>query len=146
MFNNKGYSRILKVCGVIALLALGYIILILERPNDIKLLQKPLTMEGFRKVKDPASGFDDNNNMVLCEVVLSTNTLIGRQYKLVDSPDDGYFPNDADGLVDRVSKRDRSKSGRWSTRLSRYTPWTKMPFEPELYQIATEKYKESLVK
>lgn len=146
-FKNNGYSRMHQVCRVIAALALGYFILSVRRPNNIKVLKKPLTVTGIRKVRDPASRFDDNNNLVLCELVLSSNIIKGRQYRLVDSPDDGFFPNDADGLVDRVSKRNIfSRRDMWSEPLLSRTPWTKMPFEPELYQIATEKYKEALAK
>jgi hypothetical protein len=66
---------------------------------------------------------------------------------LVDSPDDGFFPNHADSLVDRVSKRNIfRRRDMWSKPLYSRTPWTKMPFEMELYQIATEKYKEALAK
>jgi len=155
-FNNKGYSRILRVCVIIgscAFILYLYIVNITNN-NDYKLLKKSLTVSGIRKVLDPArrkeaieGRLDDKDNLVLCEVVLSSNIRRGWQYKLIDSPDDGFFPNDADGLVDKVSKRDIfSRRDMWSKRLYSRTPWTKMPFEPELYEIATERYKEATAK
>lgn len=146
--------RIQQVGGIVGVLVLGYIIFRAKRPNDIKLLKRPLTVIGIRKVQDPTkrkdiieSRLDDKKSMVLCELVLSANTIRSMQYRLVDSPDDGYFPNDSDGLVDRVSKRNIfSRRDRWSKRLYSRTPWTKIPFETELYQIATERYKEALAK
>ena len=139
----KGYSKVAKVCGVIAFLALGHIILKVKRPNDYALLKKPLTVSGIRSIRR-------NSNMVLCRVDLRPDTIIGkivgRQYRLVDSPDDGLFPNDSDGLVDSVSRRDRTHGGGVGDDMRRFTRWTEMPFELGLYQIATEKYEEALAK
>lgn len=153
---NKGYSRIFRICVIIGscIFILYLYIVSITNNSDYKLLEKPLTVSGIRKVLDPAKRkdsqegrFDDHKNLVLCEVVLSSNIRRGWQYKLVDSGDDGFFPNDADGLVDKVRKRDIfSRRDTWSKpRLSR-TPWKTIPFEPELYEIATEKYKEAAAK
>ena len=150
-FKNNGHSRVKQVCGTIAGLVIVFITLKMQRPNDIKLLKKPLTVKGIRMVLDPAKRkdsiegkFDDENNLVLCEVVLSTRSIYGREYKLVDSPEDGFFPNDADDLVDKVSKRDPfRRRSRWSKRRYSRTPWKTIPFEAELYQIATGRYKKA---
>ena len=152
ILKNKGYSRIFRVCvitGSCAFVLYLYIVSITNN-NDYKLLEKPLTVSGIRKVWDPTKSndiiegrLDDKDSLILCEVVLSSNIRRGWQYKLVDSGDDGFFPNDADGLIDKdiFSRRDT-----WSKpRLSR-TPWKTIPFEPELYEIATEKYKEAAAK
>ena len=151
---NKGYSRIFRVCVIIGSCAFVLYLYIVSITNnsDYKLLEKPLTVSGIRKVRDPAKRKDiiegrlnDKDSLVLCEVVLSSNIRRGWQYKLVDSGDDGYFPNDADGLIDKVRKRNIfSRRDTWSKpRLSR-TPWKTIPFEEELYQVATERYKKAV--
>jgi hypothetical protein len=145
---NKGLSRMNQICVAISSVIIVLITIKLQRPNDIKLLKKTLTVRGIHKTLDPAKRkdsiegrLDDKSNLVLNEVVLSTNSIYYREYKIVDSVEDGFFPNDEDGLVDKVSKRNpfRRKS-RWTRpRLSR-TPWKTMPFEAELYEVATERY------
>jgi len=153
-FKNNGLSRMNQICVAISSIIIVFIAFKLQRPNDIKLLKKKLTVSGISKTLDPAKRkdsmegrLDDHSNLVLCQVVLSTSSIYGRQYKLVDSPEDGFFPNDTDDLVDRVSKRDpfRRKS-RWSKPRYSRTPWKTIPFEAELYQVATERYKKAVAK
>jgi hypothetical protein len=114
--------------------------------NDIELLERPLIMTGRM-----LSAMGSDGKLRVTYVDIGEHPLEGREYRLVDSPDDGYFPNDSDRLVDSVSKRDYYyPKGRFLRPVKKWkyrrTRWTYMPFEPELYQTATERYKEALAK
>jgi len=70
--------------------------------------------------------------LVTTEMRLTTEE--GREYGIIDSSEDGYFPNDADGMIDEVRSTDRH--GNWQSRR----------FSRELYSVLTEKYEQRLPK
>ncbi len=152
MFENIENSRIYKISGIMISVVMMFFIFKLQRPNDIKLLKKTLTVSGVSMTLDPNKRNDviegrleGGDNMIIDQVVLKTGSLVGRQYKIVDYPGDGFFPNDADDLVDRVSKREPfRRKDRWTGPQYSRTPWKTIPFEAELYQVATERYKKAV--
>ena len=154
MFEDMEHSRIKKIGGIMISVVMMFVIFKLQRPDDIKLLKKTLTVSSISKTLDPDKRNDviegkieGEDNMIIDEVVLSTGSLVGRQYKIVDYPNDGFFPNDADDLVDRVSKRNPfRRKDRWTGPQYSRTPWKTIPFEEELYQVATERYKKAVDK
>ena len=117
-------------------------------PDDYKLLRKPLTVRQFRQTVDEAKlfaniedGLEGDSPIILTEVVLSANNRTGREYKITDFPDDGYFPADTDGLVDKVSRRDVYPLGRsGKPKCGRHKSWKVVPFDPRLYEILTDKF------
>ena len=151
-FKNNGLFRMNQICVAISSVIILLIALKLQRPNDIKLLKKTLTVSGVSKTLDPAKRnnviegrTEGKDNMIIDQVVLNTGSLVGRQYKIVDYPNDGFFPNDADGLVDSVSKRNPfRRKDRWTGPQYSRTSWKTIPFDEELYQVATERYKKAV--
>ena len=152
MFENIENSRIYKISGIMISVVMMFFIFKLQRPNDIKLLKKTLTVSGVSMTLDPDKRNDviegrleGGDNMIIDQLVLKTGSLVGRQYKIVDYPNDGFFPNDADDLVDRVSKRSPfRRKDRWTGPQYNRTPWKTIPFDEELYQAATERYKKAV--
>jgi hypothetical protein len=152
MFEDIKNSRIYKIGGIIVSILFLFLMFKLQRPNDIKLLKKTLTVSGVSMTLDPAKRNDviegrieGEDNMIIDQLVLKTGSLVGRQYKIVDYPNDGFFPNDADDIVDRVSKRSPfRRKDRWTGPQYNRTPWKTIPFEEELYQVATERYKKAV--
>ena len=80
MFENIKNSRIYKIGGVLVTIVLLFISFKLQRPDDIKLLKKTLTVSGVSKVLDP-----DKLNDVREGKIESEDNMI------IDSSEDVFF-------------------------------------------------------
>jgi len=145
---DLAHSRVGRAFVCVAAIAGVYLFYRAGHPDDYELLRKPLTVRQVRQTVDEAklfanmeNGLEGDSPMILTEVVLSANNTTGRQYKVTDFPDDGYFPADADGLVDKVSRRDVYPLGSFGKpKYGRRKSWKVVPFDLRLYEILTDKF------
>lgn len=105
-------------------------------PHGHKQLKKPLRIRqiGQARTARISGGQVDVPKMEVNSMVLHTRD--STQYTLKDLPADDCFLDDADGLIDYVSRR-RRRQGMIS---SKWTYWKKVPFDEKLYQMLTERY------
>ena len=122
--------RLIATWVFVPLIVIPCIVVIIDS-REMKRLEKPLHRTHFRRVYSVMG--DVNSDEVVCELWLCTHDRKG-EYRLIDSPSDGYFPDDADGLVDAVSSR------RYARRRSDRSQWHPRPFEKVLYEVLTDKF------
>ena len=130
-------SKITKISGgiLVAILASIFIVQEVLDYREIKALEKPF------KITHTAFEFESNGqtieengkvydlgHLVTREIHLTTES--GRTYRISDNPEDGYFPDDEDGLVDIVSVKG-----------DHYFAWKRKRFSERLFSVLTEKYK-----
>ncbi len=101
---------------------------------DIKALEKPVTMSSQRRTFVPNGQTVQKygktyhlGHFITHEIHLTTEN--GRTYWIRDTSEDGYFPNDADDLVDLVSINAGSPNS-----------WIRQRFSERLFSALTQKY------
>lgn len=132
-YGTSRSDRRLRLIATLTLIPLfiGLALVVIINSGEMQQLEKPLRRTRIQRVRSVKG--DVNSDEVVCELWLCTQDR-RREYRLIDSPSDGYFPDDADGLVDSVSSRAFSY-----TRKER-SEWHPRPFEKVLYEVLTDKY------
>jgi len=135
---SNAFDKIARICVLAAGLSIAYIFHELNKPNDGKLIKKPLTVTqvGY----EAPAGTYGQEHMILNNLVLSTSNFSGREYRIVDSAEDGYFPDDSDRLVNKIYRRDTRSLQIDGGRRLVSSPWKEIPLETEFYRKLTEKF------
>ena len=109
------------VLVIIAIVAGCFIVQEVREQREIRQLERPT------QIRVSGARVDREGTLVGIEMHLVTES--GNEYHLIDLSDDGFFPNDADGMIDEV----RSTSS-YGFRVQR-------SFSRRLFSRLTERYK-----
>ena len=112
------------VLFIVVILAGQFLVQKVCEYREISQLEEPT------QIRVSGGHVDREGTLVAIEMHLSVEN--GKEYKLIDSSDDGFFPNDTDSMIDKVSSTNRDGM------------WLQESFSKKLYSLLTEKYKQGL--
>lgn len=143
-----GNRNLIKIASILPILGISIILLI--RSNDYRNLKRKSTVVAvaytYRRITEEEhkkKSKEESREVVLREKFLREVVLRPSwpniKYRLTDSPEDGYFPNDSDGIIDLISKEIPPRRSTYTReRIARKV--YNIPYEEELYKIGTEKF------